>query len=253
MDAVPLLRISRPHRLSEEVGAVLEKHIRSGEFGPGEKLPAEARLAEQFAVSRAVVREAIARLKADGLLESRQGSGVYVAQCLGAGVFRMAAGVRGEAHPIEDIFELRLIIEVAAAERAALRRTPADVEAIEAALARMDEAVALSADGVRADDDFHCAIASASGNPLIGRFVAFVSHEFSASRAPTWSREGIVRGLAGAAQDEHRAVHAAIVAGDPAAARRAARQHLIRAARRLGVVLAAPPGARGEDMDEETS
>jgi glycolate oxidase len=147
-------------------------------------------LAEQLAVSRAVVREAVARLKAEGLVTSRQGSGVYVARCLGAGVFRMAAGVLGEAHQIEDIFELRLIIEVAAAERAALRRTPADVEAIEAALARMDEAVALSADGVRADDDFHCAIALASGNPLIGRFVAFVSHEFSASRAPTWSREG---------------------------------------------------------------
>ena len=224
---------------------MLEKRIRSGEFAPGEKLPAEARLAEQLAVSRAVVREAVARLKADGLVTSRQGSGVYVARCLGAGVFRMAAGVLGEAHQIEDIFELRLIIEVAAAERAALWRTPADVEAIEAALARMDEAVALSADGVRADDDFHCAIALASGNPLIGRFVAFVSHEFSASRAPTWSREGIVRGLAGAAQDEHRALHVAIVAGDPAAARRAARQHLLQAARRLGVVLATPPRGAG--------
>lgn len=230
---------------------MLEKRIRSGEFAPGEKLPAEARLAEQFAVSRAVVREAIARLKADGLVASRQGSGVYVARRLGAGVFRMAADVLGEAQQIEDIFELRLIIEVAAAERAALRRTPADVEAIEAALARMDAAVACGADGVRADDDFHCAIAVASGNPLIGRFVAFVNQAFSASRAPTWSPEGSIRGLAGAAQDEHRALHAAIMAGDPAAAQRAARRHLLQAAQRLGVVLAASPGMQREDVDEE--
>lgn len=253
MSAAPLPRISRPHRLSEEVGAVLEKRIRSGEFAPGEKLPAEARLAEHFAVSRAVVREAIARLKADGLVASRQGSGVYVACRLGAGVFRMDAGLPAGAHRVEDIFELRLIIEAAAAERAALRRTPTDLQALEAALARMDEAVARGADAVRADDDFHCAIAVAGGNPLIGRFVAFVSDAFSASRAPTWSQEGIVRGLAGAAQDEHRAVYSAIVAGDPVAAGRAARRHLVQAARRLGVVLAMSQGVHGDDMGEEVN
>ena len=89
--------------------------------------------------------------------------------------------------------EQMLVARLDAAERAALRRTPTDLQALEAALARMDEAVARGADGVRADDDFHCAIAVAGGNPLIGRFVAFVSHEFSASRAPTWSRGAMAR------------------------------------------------------------
>lgn len=243
--------ILRPHRLSEEVGAALEKRIRSGEFAPGERLPAEARLAEQFAVSRAVVREAIARLKADGLVASRQGAGAFVAQRLGAAVFRLEAGRRTEAHGVVEIFELRLIIEVAAAERAALRHRPEDLDAIATALARMDAAVIGGEGGAASDDDFHCAIAAAGGNPLIGRFVAFVSQEFSASRAPTWSLEGVTRGLAEAAQEEHRAVFEAIRAGDAAGAGRAAGQHLINAAARLGVALpempAAPDNEEGGD------
>lgn len=215
---------------------MLDRRIRSGAFAPGERLPTEARLSEEFAVSRTVVREAIARLKADGLVESRQGAGAFVARPLGAGVFRMGSGL-AEAEGAHEIFELRLIVEVAAAERAALRRTPEQLEAMAAALARMEVALTRGEDGAMADDDFHCAIATASGNPLIGRFVAFVSQEFSASRAPTWSAEGVAGGLAGAAQDEHRAVFEAIAAGDAELARQAAQQHLVSAAGRLGVVV----------------
>lgn len=244
-----LPRIPRPQRLSEEVGAVLGERIWSGAFAPGERLPTEARLSEEFAVSRAVVREAIARLKADGLVESRQGAGAFVVRRPGAGVFRMersmgGAGVTGE------IFELRLIIEVAAAERAALRHTPVQLKAMAAALARMEEAVACGEDGASFDDDFHCAIAEASGNPLIGRFVAFVSQEFSASRAPTWSADGVIRGLARAAQDEHRAVFEAIASGDAEAAGQAAHQHLINAAGRLGVAVPTPPATGVQHVDK---
>lgn len=240
MSAIPLSPILRPQRLSEEVGTVLEQRIRSGEFAPGDKLPTEASLAGQFAVSRAVVREAIARLKADGLVESRQGSGAFVARRLGAAVFRLATGPAAEVRDAADVFELRLIIEAAAAERAALRRTPESLAAIADALARMESALASGADagsGVTADDDFHCAIAAAGGNPLIRRFVEFVSQEFSDSRQPTWNRAGRNSGLAQAAQDEHRAVFAAIAAGDAVAARRAAEEHLVKAARRLGLAL----------------
>ncbi|TXG95084.1 MAG: FadR family transcriptional regulator [Zoogloea sp.] len=246
-----LPRILRPHRLSEEVGAVLDSRIRSGAFAPGERLPTEARLSEEFDVSRTVVREAIARLKAEGLVESRQGAGAFVARRLGAGIFRMGPGL-AEADGALDIFELRLIVEVAAAERAALRRTPEQLEAMGSALARMDMALDRGEDGATADDDFHCAIAAASGNPLIGRFVAFVSQEFSASRAPTWSAEGVSRGLAGAAQDEHRAVFDAIAAGEAEAARQAAQRHLLSAAGRLGVVLPTLRAGGLKQVDKET-
>ncbi|HPG71585.1 MAG TPA: FCD domain-containing protein [Syntrophales bacterium] len=233
------------------MGAVLDSRIRSGAFAPGERLPTEARLSEEFDVSRTVVREAIARLKAEGLVESRQGAGAFVARRLGAGIFRMGPGL-AEADGALDIFELRLIVEVAAAERAALRRTPEQLEAMGSALARMDMALDRGEDGATADDDFHCAIAAASGNPLIGRFVAFVSQEFSASRAPTWSAEGVSRGLAGAAQDEHRAVFDAIAAGEAEAARQAAQRHLLSAAGRLGVVLPTLRAGGLKQVDKET-
>lgn len=240
MAVARLQPIDRPQRLSDAVGAALEKRIRTGGWVPGERLPTEAQLGAQFAVSRAVVREAIARLKADGLVHSRQGAGVFVAARPGAAAFRMSAGTPAAGHDARDVFELRLIVEAAAAERAAAQRTPEALARIADALAAMDavlDGVAGSGDGAGADDAFHCAVAAASGNPLIHRFIEFVNQEFSASRQPTWSRDGVDCGLARASQGEHRAVFEAIVAGDPAAARAAAEQHIVSAAARLGVTL----------------
>lgn len=239
--------IRRPRRLSDEVGAALEKRIRGGAMGPGERLPTEARLGEQFAVSRAVVREAIARLKADGLVESRQGAGLFVTARPGAAVFRMAGGVEGA----RDAFELRLIVEAGAAERAALRHSPASQADIADALEAMEAALAVEGPdgaGALADDRFHCAIAAASGNPLIHRFLEFMSQEFSGTRRPTWSRDGLADGLAAAAQAEHRALFEAIAAGDAAVARSLAERHIVNAARRLGVELS-PGAGSGQEAD----
>lgn len=216
-------------------------------------MPTEAQLGAQFAVSRAVVREAVARLKAEGLVESRQGSGVFVATRPGAAAFRMNAGLPASAHDARDVFELRLIVEAAAAERAAVRHTPESLTQIGEALAAMDaamESVADSGDGAGADDAFHCAVAAASGNPLIHRFIEFVSQEFSGSRQPTWSRNGRDGGLAQASQNEHRALFEAIAAGDPVAARAAAERHIVSAAGRLGVTLS--PRVSGPNNEEET-
>ena len=73
-------RITRPLRLSEEVSGDLQRRISRGDLKPGDRLPTEKALGEAFGVSRAVVREAIARLKADGLIETRQGSGAFVVE-----------------------------------------------------------------------------------------------------------------------------------------------------------------------------
>ena len=104
MAATRFHQINRPQRLSDAVGSALEKRIRSGALTPGERLPTEAQLGAQFAVSRAVVREAVARLKAEGLVESRQGSGVFVATRPGAAAFRMNAGLPASAHDARDVF-----------------------------------------------------------------------------------------------------------------------------------------------------
>ena len=78
--APELRRIARPVRLSEEVSVELQQRVARGELKPGDRLPTEKALGEAFGVSRAVVREAIARLKADGLIETRQGSGAFVVE-----------------------------------------------------------------------------------------------------------------------------------------------------------------------------
>jgi len=112
-----LSRITRPLRLSEEVSGDLLRRIARGELKPGDRLPTEKALGEAFGVSRAVVREAVARLKADGLIETRQGSGAFVVEAPKTINLRFWQGAGPELDELRDIFELRAMVE----ERAAVR------------------------------------------------------------------------------------------------------------------------------------
>src|SRR5574337_1919848 len=231
--------VARPSRLSDVVAAELEAWLRDGAWVAGAQLPSEKVLAERFGVSRAVVREAISRLKADGWVETRQGAGAFVAQQLGRGTFRLVPGGASAADQLAEVFELRHRVETGAAELAARRRKEADLAAMEMALRRMEAALAapepIEASGARADDEFHVAIAAATRNPLLRRFVEFMGQQFSDSRLPTWDGAGRASGRARAAQTEHRRLFEAIRDEDAAAARQAAAAHLAAAARRLGL------------------
>src|SRR5574338_495025 len=231
--------VARPSRLSEVVATELEAWMRQGSLEGGVQLPSEKILAERFGVSRAVVREAVSRLKADGWVESRQGAGAFVAPQPGRGTFRLVPGGASAADTLADVFELRHLVETGAAELAARRRKEADLAAMEMAFRRMEAALAapepIEASGARADDEFHVAIAAATRNPLIRRFVEFMGQQFSDSRLPTWDAAGRESGRARAAQAEHRRLFEAIRAEDAAAARCAAATHLAAAAQRLGL------------------
>jgi GntR family transcriptional repressor for pyruvate dehydrogenase complex len=233
--------LRRPTALSEQLVRVVEGRVRRGQLPQGARLPTERELCAEFAVSRAVVREAIARLRADGYVETRQGAGAFVP--VGAGRLSFRLGTQGPADRVElrHVMELRLAVEVAAAELAARRHTPADLAAMQGALAAMSEAIRTRSDGSEADDRFHAAIAAATRNPHLRRFVEFLRHQFGATRRPTWSAEGHGRGEPRLAQREHERLFAAIRARDGRAARRAARAHLVSSARRLRLV---EPSAR---------
>ncbi len=237
MSATPIPE--RPPHLSAAVARQLECWISEQRLPRGAQLPTEKLLCEKFGVSRAVIREAISRLKADGCVTTRQGSGAYVAARPGQGSFRLLHGPSPSAtiptDEISDVFELRCLVETGAAERAALRRTPADLMRMREALARMDEALAAETDAVGDDDAFHVAIAAATQNRHIERFQAFMGRQFSDSRAPTWNGEGHRSGRARQAQAEHARIFEAIARGDADAARAAAQAHLVCAARRLGL------------------
>lgn len=228
-----LSKVVRSGYLPSTVVRMLGQSIHAGEFKPGERLPTEHELAERLGVSRPVVREAIAQLKSDGYVETRQGAGAFVASVPGMASFKLRARDELDADELRQIFELRLGVEVIAAELAALRRTEADIATIRMALDRVDKAIRDSEDGVEADDTFHCAIAAATHNLYLQRFVAFLGHHFAATRAPAWSPKGRSAGKPQAAQREHKKLFSAIVANDPRAARAAARAHLENSAARL--------------------
>src|SRR3954470_2671282 len=86
--------IERPAVLSDQVVAVIERRIRAGKIAPGARLPSERELCAEFGVSRIVVREAIARLKGDGYIETRQGAGASVPAQPGILSYRLPAGRR---------------------------------------------------------------------------------------------------------------------------------------------------------------
>lgn len=230
---------ARAPRLSDTVARRLEAWISAEKLPSGAQLPTEKVLCERFGVSRAVIREAISRLKADGCVTTRQGSGAYVAGKPGQGSFRLVRGggsaERMPVREVADIFELRFLVETGAAEMAALRRNAQDIERMRQALMHMSAALAAETDALADDDAFHVAVAAATHNPQIERFQTFMGQQFSDSRAPTWSLDGHRSGRALEAQAEHQRIFEAIVDGNAAAARAAAGAHLVGAARRLGL------------------
>src|SRR6478609_9635638 len=110
------------NNLAEQVMARLSADIRGGRLAPGARLPTEQDLTATMGVSRTVVREAVAALRADGLVVTRRGSGAYVAENPTASPFRITAPQRGRLSDVLDVMELRLAVEVEAAGFAAERR-----------------------------------------------------------------------------------------------------------------------------------
>jgi GntR family transcriptional repressor for pyruvate dehydrogenase complex len=226
--------LNRGPRLSDRVARRLAEAIETGQHRPGERFPPERELTERFGVSRMVIREAMSRLKAEGLVESRQGLGAFVASEPGSTVLRIRAESDDQSD-LRDLFELRLTIETKTAALAAERASPSDLASIEAALEEMRADVAAGRDGIGADTQFHLAIAAASKNAYFPRFISFLGARLRgsiyAARKNTATRfPDRVRGVLA----EHEAVFAAIVARDSAAAERAMQDHLTAILARMG-------------------
>lgn len=228
--------ITRPRGLADQVVRALQARIDAGELAPGARLPTEHALAAGFGVSRAVVREAIARLKADGYVETRQGAGAFVAGEPGRTTFRLALDGHVDPDELGELFELRTAVEVATARLAAERCTRADLAAIRSALGEVARAIDEGTDGVAADGAFHRAIAAAAHNAHLQRFVEFLGFHFAETRRPAWTEAGRRARRPHAAQREHERIYAAIARGDARGAERAAADHLRGSAARIGVM-----------------
>ncbi|MBB2931487.1 FadR/GntR family transcriptional regulator [Paraburkholderia silvatlantica] len=223
-----------PNRaLSDTVAQQLLAQIDKGTFARGGKLPTEAVLAQEFGVSRTVIREAISRLKNEGVVEPRQGSGVYVSAHGAIRPLRIDYAEAMEGGSVLQILAVRRAIEAEVAAEAAMRRTDADMMAIDAALGKIDEAVAEDRDGVAEDVAFHRAIATVTGNPYFLKTLTFLNQYLEAGTVVTRRNEALREDFSRQVRDEHAAIAAAIRAGDPMAARNAAQTHMYNAARRL--------------------
>ena len=219
-------------RLPEQVADALAADIRTGRLAAGGKLPAQAVLATHFLVSRTVVREAVSRLKSLGLVDSRQGSGVYVNE---PGFSPLNFDVRSAASKQAgiQIVEVRRALESEVAELAAQRRSQTDLRRIRKAITLLDKAVLAGGDGVDEDVQYHRAIAEAARNPfLMGTldyFRQFLRGATRVTRANEARREDFMRQV----RNEHELIVCAIEAGDAPAARQAAAQHMNNAVRRI--------------------
>jgi GntR family transcriptional regulator, transcriptional repressor for pyruvate dehydrogenase complex len=219
--------------LSDTVAQQLLRQIEKGTFARTGKLPTEAVLAQEFGVSRTVIREAVSRLKNEGVVEPRQGSGVFIVERAGIRPLRIDYAEAVEPSAVVQILALRRAIEAEVAAEAAMRRTAADMATIDAALAKIDAAVAQGDDGVPEDVAFHRAIAVATGNPYFLKTLTFLNQYLEAGTAVTRRNEALRGDFARQVREEHAAIVAAIRAGDPMAARNAACTHMYNAARRL--------------------
>lgn len=228
-------RLRKPRRLPEEVAAILRDEIQKGTFEAGERLPSEMTLAKEFDVSRTVIREAMARLQYDGLLDSRQGKGASVTSAHMRNSFRLEAIGDITKGKFGHLMELRVIVESDTASLAALRRTEANIRRLKTCLDLMDEAVSNGTDGSNPDHEFHKEIANASGNPYLIELNLFLNGRLKEIIKISRKKANIIQGMSETVQKEHAAIFNAIVAGDFSEARNAMVRHITNTSRGLGL------------------
>jgi DNA-binding FadR family transcriptional regulator len=239
---------SQPQRVVDSVMA----RIRSGELGPGNRVPPEPELMREFGVSRSVVREAMSRLQASGLVETRQGAGTFVlAQPTAEPLLSIAS--RGlEVRRVLAMLELRISIESDAASLAAQRRSDEHLAAMRQALDAFDIHRRAGQSTVEDDFRFHAQVAAATGNEYfeevlrsLGSFTIRRNETQPDASAPTpETDQPTAQPRFGEAQPslerskeitqrEHEAIYEAIRRGDAATARAAMFMHLSNSRERL--------------------
>ncbi|WEX08778.1 FadR/GntR family transcriptional regulator [Chelativorans sp. AA-79] len=222
------IRLQRKPKLSERVVAAVRAQILSGDYRPGEKLPTESRLTDLFGVSRTVVREAIATLAADGLVESRQGAGVFVRERPAMAFSSITAEISNKISYALNVIEVRMGLEIESAGLAALRRNGAQEAAIQEAFFEFDRLLAIGEATGRTDFEFHRAIAVATNNPFYVEVLdALGMRAIPCDITSPWGTDSVLsREYQEGLQVEHLAILKAISAGDAEAARQAMRHHL---------------------------
>lgn len=221
-----------PARLSSTVYDGIVELIAAGRLALNARLPSEAKLSAMFDASRPVVREALARLREDGVVVSRQGSGSYVLRQPDAAVLNL--NPVASIADVQRCFEFRAGLEAAAAALAAVRWEPADMRAIEEAMVALEHCLSTGVLGAEEDNRLHEAIADATHNSYYGSVQRLLRPHITAgmniSRSLSLLRPKVrIRHV----QDEHVAIIEALRRRDADAARDAMQRHILNARQRM--------------------
>lgn len=229
-------------RLSDQLAVLVGDQISAGTLRPGDRLPTEQQLAQAHGVSRTVVREAMHQLKSRQLVVSRQGSGVFVAPKPLNQPLAFDPTVLDSVQDVVHVVEVRRVLEGEMAALAAERATRAQVASMRRALKAIDAAAAAGQDGVAEDLAFHSTIGEATGNPQFSLLIGFLEQYLLEGIRISRGNEARRLDFMQAVRLEHLDIVDAIAAGDPARAREAACDHLLRGERRLveGGVISVP-------------
>ncbi|MBC7436199.1 MAG: FadR family transcriptional regulator [Bdellovibrionales bacterium] len=228
----------RPRRQRGLVGEIVDSlaaSIRNGQIQRGEKLPTEAEIMSRFDVSRTVVREALSKLQASGLVETRHGIGTFVIQQREAGNFKIADADFSTVADVISVLELRISLETEAAGLAAQRRTPAHLANMEAWLKAFRDTITEDSDAVPSDFQFHMEVARATGNRHFADLMTYLGTMIiprTRVNTPQQAPEGRVSYLL-RVNEEHESIFNAIRNQDAEAARAAMRTHLSNSRERL--------------------
>lgn len=222
------LKQDRKPKLSETIVQSLRAQIVGGDFAAGEKLPTESKMTEIYGVSRTVVREAIAALAADGLVEARHGAGVFVINNIDRGSIPINGEVGNKISQAVNVLEVRMGIEIESAGLAAQRRNTAQTARIQEAFFEFERLLALGEPTGKADFSFHREIATATNNPFFVEVLdALGDRTIPCDRSSPWySVEVLSPEYLNGLQREHLRILQAIAVGDAAEAREAMRAHL---------------------------
>ncbi len=225
--------VKRRLTLTDEIAGALRERVSSGQLSPGDRLPSEQQLAAAFQVSRTVIREAISRLKVEGLIDTRQGLRSFVAESLPHA--RLDSESIAKKRRIPAIFELRLALEPTAAALAAQRRSAAELKQLERHLKALRKAMTSGVGGHEAQAAFHGTIAKSSGNAHFVALGRFIQSTLKVEMLRSNTKSATIDGDPDQAWKEHDAVFRAIRDQDPNAAANAMSDHLHKAADRLAI------------------
>lgn len=226
--------LTKSTTLTEQVAGQLSADIAAGVYPVGAKLPTGKALAQLYGVSAAVIREATERLRAQGLVESRQGAGCTVISRTVSRGFQVPGRSSLSRDELASVYELRMELEGGAAALAAMRHTADDLAEMSRCLEHLQNHLHHPELAVEQDIAFHAAIAAATHNAYYQQLLQYLN--LQVREAVRMARDNTLQHQSERIVDvhqEHVDVYEAIAARDAVAARQAAVRHLQRAAARL--------------------